>query len=114
MRAGRYADAAAQYEALRRDFPSSPESYTVLVPLAQLELDRLGRPERALVQLDRYLASGPGALAQEARYARIRALAALGQSRQEAAAIEEFLRLHPASLRARHLEERLADLKRAR
>lgn len=114
LREGSYAAAATEYEALRRDFPASPESYTVLVPLAQIELDRLGRPERALVHLDRYLGSGQGALAQEARYARIRALASLGQSRQEATAIEEFLRLHPTSLRATRLEERLAELKPAR
>lgn len=114
LREGSYAAAATEYEALRRDFPTSPESSTVLVPLAQIELDRLGRPERALVHLDRYLGSGQGALAQEARYARIRALAALRQSRQEATAIEEFLRLHPTSLRATRLQERLAELKTAR
>jgi hypothetical protein len=114
LRDGRYAAAAGEYEALRRNFPASPESHTVLVPLAQIELDRLGRPERALVHLDRYLGSGQGALAQEARYARIRALASLAQTRQETAAIEEFLRLHPTSLRAARLEERLARLKAAR
>jgi hypothetical protein len=111
IRKGRYAEAARQYDSIRKTFPHSPEAKTVLVPLAQLELERIGRPERALTHAERYLQSG-GVLAQEARIARIRALRALGQASQEAKAIEEFLRRHPDSLRTRRLEQRLESLQK--
>ena len=45
MRASRFEQAAAQYQALRQAYPDSPEARTVLVSLAELQVDRLGSPE---------------------------------------------------------------------
>jgi hypothetical protein len=115
MRAQSFDAAAKQYDALRTAYPESPEANTVLVSLAELQLDRLRRPALALDNLERYLENGSGGgLGEEARQVRIRALRALGQREQEADAIEEFLRLHPRGFRAPALQRRLAELQAAR
>jgi hypothetical protein len=111
MRASRFDQAAAQYQALRQTYPDSPEARTVLVSLAELQVDRLGAPELALRNLDRYLEGGNGPLIEEARRVRIRALRALGNRSGEADAIEEFLTAHPKSFQAPALRERLGELK---
>jgi hypothetical protein len=110
MRTGRFDAAAAQYESLRQTYPNSPEAFTVLVSLAELQVDRLGSPEQALRNLDRYLDAGGATLAEEARQVRIRALRALGERSREATAIEEFLRAYPKSFQAPVLQRRLAEL----
>jgi hypothetical protein len=111
MRSARFEAAASQYEALRAAHPDSAEAHTVLISLAELELDRLRRPERALVQLERYLVSG-GPLSEEARHLRVRTLRALGQREGERRAIEDFLSQYPASFRAASLQRRLGELER--
>jgi hypothetical protein len=114
MRAQSFDAAAKQYDALRISYPESPEANTVLVSLAELQLDRLRRPALALDNLDRYLANGSGGLGEEARQVRIRALRALGEREREEDAIEEFLGMHPRSFRAPVLQRRLAELQAAR
>lgn len=111
MRNARFEAAASQYESLRAAYPDSAEAHTVLVSLAELELDRLGRPERALLQLERYLVAG-GPLSEEARHLRVRALRALGQHDGERRAIEEFLDQYPGSFRVAVLQRRLHELVR--
>lgn len=114
MRAQSFEAAARQYDALRVAYPESPEAKTVLVSLAELQLNRLGRPALALDNLDRFLSGGPGGLGEEARQVRIRALRALGEPEREEQAIEEFLRLHPRGFRAAALQRRLAELQASR
>jgi hypothetical protein len=110
MRAGRFRDAADRYQALREVYPHSPEAHTVLVSLAELQLDRLNRPAAALEAAELYLREGRGALAEEARQVRIRALRQLGRTADEADAIAEFLREHPRSFEASALRKRAAEL----
>jgi hypothetical protein len=81
-----------------------------LVSLAEVQLDRLGQPRQALDNLERYLGGGSGALVEEARRVRIRALRALGDREREKSAIDEFLHAHPRSFQAAALQRRLADL----
>jgi hypothetical protein len=109
LRDQRWHDAAKSYQQIAAAYPASPEAHTVLVPLARLEVDRLGQPAVALKHLDAYLAVG-GPLAVEARLARIRAYRALGRATDEAHAIDEFLGAHPGSLEAEKLRERRAAL----
>lgn len=109
LRDQKWSDAAAAYRQIVSGFGSSPEAHTVLVPLANLELGRLGQPAAALEHLDAYLAIG-GPLAMEARLARIHAFRALGRSSDEARAIDEFLAAHPSSLEAARLRERRSSL----
>jgi hypothetical protein len=111
MRASRFDQAAVQYQALRHAYPDSPEARTVLVSLAELQVDRLDMPELALRNLDRYLEGGNGALIEEARRVRIRALRALGNRSGETDAIEEFLAAHPKSFQAPALRQRLGELR---
>jgi hypothetical protein len=110
MRGNRFAEAAERYEALRAGYPQSPAAHTVLVSLAELQLDELGRPGEALRNLDLYLREGGGTLVEEARQARIRALRQLGRRAGEAEAISEFLYEHPRSFEAAALRRRLAEL----
>jgi hypothetical protein len=111
MRAERFGEAAVQYQALRQTYPDSAEARTVLVSLAEVQLDRLGQPQQALDGLERYLSGGSGSLIEEARRVRIRALQALGNQSRERTAIEEFLRAHPKSFQAAALQHRLVELK---
>jgi hypothetical protein len=111
MRNAHFQAAASQYESLRAAYPHSAEAHTVLISLAELELDQLGRPERALVELERYLVVG-GPLSEEARHLRVRALRSLGQREGERRAIEAFLEQYPSSFRAAALQRRLAELER--
>jgi hypothetical protein len=112
LREQHWADAASAYRRLVQSFPASPEARTVLVPLAQLEVDRLGQPSAALQDLDAYLAHG-GSLALEARLAKIRVYRAMGRTSDEASAIEEVLAAHPNSLDAQGMRDRLSQLKQA-
>jgi FecR protein len=111
LRGERFVEAAESYRSLRANYPESPEAHAVLVSLAEVELDRLNQPERALENLERYLSAGRGPLMEEARQARIRALRDLGREAAEAAAIDEFLRAYPRSFKAAALANRLRELK---
>jgi hypothetical protein len=110
MSAGQWSSAAAAYRELRRVHPNSAEAKTVLVALGQLQLDRLGQPAAAKRSFSAYLAAGGGALSQEARFGKIRALRKLGAKTAEATAIREFLDRHPDGLDAAALRRRLAEL----
>lgn len=108
MQAHHWVEAADAYRDLTDAFPDSSEARVVLVSLGQIELHHLGQAEMALQRFDRYLKyTGGGALAQEARYARIGALKSLGQTSAETAAIQEFLKLYPESFETKVLRERL-------
>jgi hypothetical protein len=110
MREGDFSRAAREYEALREAEPASTEARAVLLSLAELELEHLAAPRRALQHAEQYLRAGAGPLAPEARELRIRALAELGRRDEERAAIEELLDRHPEHLRAAALTRRLKDL----
>jgi len=102
--AGRYADAAAAYQRLIGAHPRSAEARASLVSLGELQLSQLAEPAAALRSFDAYLAAG-GALAQEARYGRIRALRRLGRADAAREATAAFLRDYPGSAQARTLAE---------
>lgn len=112
MLEGRFQQAALTYRALRVAHPQSPEASMVLVPLAELELDRLGEPKRALALVDDYLRQGRGAMRHEALYLRTRALRRLGRLEEEREAIGALLDAHPGSFHAERLRQRLAELDR--
>jgi outer membrane protein assembly factor BamD (BamD/ComL family) len=107
----RWAEAADAYRELEVAFPNSSEAKVILVSLGQLELNHLGRADLALQRFDTYLKAGDqGVLTQEARFARIKALRALGRTAAEVDAIEEFLNLYPDSFEVKVLRERLRAL----
>ncbi|HKU40608.1 MAG TPA: FecR domain-containing protein [Polyangiales bacterium] len=112
VRDGQLRAAADTYQTLRRTYPDSEEAHTVLVSLAQLQLNALHEPGAALHLLDSYLLRG-GTLSEEARLTRISALRALHRDREEAAAIAEFLRKHPRSFEDASLRARLSALQAA-
>lgn len=119
VRAGQYRQAAELYERLidsRSSYSANTvtdeDAHTTLVLLGQLRLNQLHDPKGALSALDAYLKTG-GALAVEARAARIEALRVLQRFDEEASAIEEFLRKHPRSFEGKALRARLAVLRPA-
>ena len=98
-------EAAALYRKLLARHPKSTEASVAWLSLAELELDSLDDPAAALRAYDNYLRRG-GPLAREARFHRIRALRKLGDTKKEAAAIEDFLSRHPQSVYAPALRKR--------
>jgi len=111
LRDGQRDAAAGTYAELMRAYPASAEARSSLLSLAELELEHLGDAAAALQLADRYLAGGAGGtLAPEARETRVRALRSLGRRGEERAAIEEYLKAYPESLRAPSLEKRLVEL----
>jgi hypothetical protein len=107
---GERAAAIAAYERLIARFPESREAKASQVSLGRLELDR-GRAQQALARFDAYLAESAGALVEEARYGRIRALRQLGRVEQERRSIDAFLADHPDSLYAARLRKRAEELR---
>ncbi len=100
----RYREAGAAYQQLLKVHPNSAEARAALVSLGELQLSQLGSPAAALRSFDGYLVGG-GALTQEARYGRIRALRQLGRTTEAQRASEEFVRDYPGSAQARSLRE---------
>jgi tetratricopeptide (TPR) repeat protein len=79
---------------------------------AELRLSHLGRPRAALELFERALRMQPGGpLAEQARHGIAQSQRALGDAAREAAALERFLRQHPASLMRSHAEARLRELR---
>ena len=96
------------YQRLRTTYPASPEAFTVLVTIGQIELD-LRSPSRALSAFDAYLRRG-GPLAPEALAGKIRALRALGKATEERATIDEYLTKYPGGFEAQALKKRIEAL----
>ncbi|HEX4339606.1 MAG TPA: hypothetical protein VH062_27050 [Polyangiaceae bacterium] len=109
LREQRWSDASTAYRQLVDGFSATPEAHTVLVPLAKLELDRLGQPAVALRDLNTYLDRG-GPLVLEAKLARVKAYRLLGRASDEAAAIDDVLASHPSGLEAEQLRQRRSEL----
>ncbi|MDC0745326.1 tetratricopeptide repeat protein [Polyangium mundeleinium] len=104
LAAGRTRDAITTYQTLLARYPESTEARAALVSLGRLSLAG-GNAGSALGFFDRYLASGGGALAIEARYGRIQALQQLGRAGEAQAAIDDFLARHGDSVFATRLRE---------
>jgi hypothetical protein len=105
-RAGRMLEASALYRELGTRFAASHEARVAVVLLARLQLDG-GESEAALDGFEAYLASGHGALREQAMVGRAQALRRLGRAADERAAVGELLRAYPDAPYARLARERL-------
>jgi hypothetical protein len=76
--------------------------------MGELQLE-LGQSERALSSFESYL-RGSGRLAPEALGGKVSALRALGRTREERAAIEQYLARFPRGFLAPKFEQRLQSL----
>jgi len=108
LRQSQWQAAADTYRELRRLHADSAEGKTVLVSLARLSMERLNQPAAALADLDNYLATGGGALTQEARYLRIEALHSVGKHSVARDAANAFLDDYPQSFQAEALRHDLS------
>ncbi len=105
---GDWAGAARAYGKILSEYPASPEAITVLLPLAEVEMEHLGNPARALMHFNEYGRRRPaGPLAQEALFGKCTALRALGRENEEIRALGEFLRKYPNSIRYSRVNRRL-------
>ncbi len=109
--AGNWNAAAEAYRRVLELHPARPEATAVLVPLAELELERLRRPDLALRHFGLYVGKLPGGpLGEEALWGKCQALLSLGRANEEAAALAKFLKRYPGSVRALGAKSRLDNL----
>jgi TolA-binding protein len=107
---GRWSEAAATYQRVLDLGPGSPESYPAEVALGNLDLQQ-GRGPSALSHYEHALLAHPaGALAEEARWGKARALRTMGRTAEERAALEELRDRHPDSPLVPVASRRLAEI----
>lgn len=107
---GEWSEAAATYRRVIDIGPDSAEAYPAAVALGNLELQQ-SRPLAALSRYDHALAMHPnGALSEEARWGRARALRTAGRIEEERAALHEFRARHPDSPLVAAADRRLAEI----
>ncbi|MFO8071561.1 MAG: FecR domain-containing protein [Polyangia bacterium] len=107
-KSGNWNAAAGAYGRVLELHGGSPEAMTVLVPLAEIELEHLHRPDLALHHFGLYQRSRPrGPLAEEAAWGRCFALRALGRLGGEINALRSFLERYPKSIHASEAKTRL-------
>jgi hypothetical protein len=102
--------AMTAYRELFGRYPRSAEAPAALVPFGEILLGR-SDARTALDAFDRYLTRG-GALEEEARFGRVRALRMLGRAPEERAAIEAMIERFPSGALATSLRDRLHALTR--
>jgi hypothetical protein len=103
--------AAELYEQIIAQYPESFEAHSSWVSLGYLQLDYLGRAAQSLMFFEEYLRrQKEGSLVQEAAYGRILALRTLGDTRREAAALQEFAVRFPTAIQTGAAKARLAEL----
>jgi FecR-like protein/PEGA domain-containing protein/tetratricopeptide repeat protein len=103
--------AAKAYRELIRRYPHRGAARAARVSLGFLQLEHLGQAGAALASFRRYLAdSRRGALAREASWGRILALAALGRRGAEKKALTRFLARYPRSVYRPRAARRLRSL----
>ncbi|MDA3863296.1 MAG: hypothetical protein PF689_05435, partial [Deltaproteobacteria bacterium] len=82
--------------------------YTILLELGEIELDRLGNPAGARSYFQQYIDTRKtGALLQEARWGKIRALGRLGKRKLEITALKAFIADYPSSYQNKKARRRL-------
>jgi tetratricopeptide (TPR) repeat protein len=106
-------EAIARYETLITEYPTSKAAAIARVSLGRLLL-RQGRTRDALAAFDAYLAGDDRELAEEAEYGRIKALHALGERAELAAAIDAFLAAHADSIHRGKLDTWRQELEGSR
>ena len=103
--------AAERYRILLKRYPDSHEAATVLLPLAELELNHLGRAKASLVHFEEYLRRNPtGAMAEEALWGKCGALRTLGKRELEKRNLEIFVEKFPQSMHIGRARTRLVAI----
>jgi tetratricopeptide (TPR) repeat protein len=108
---GRFQPAAETYALVYERYPRSLSAYAAQVAAASLELEHLGRPQRAQNLFESALRAYPaGALDLEARQGLALSLRDLGKRQEEARVLHALIAAHAASPAARRAEARLKEL----
>lgn len=105
---GHPAEAVSPLERVLREHPHDDAAPLAAFALGRLQLDALGRPDRAAEALERALALGvPRTLEDDVRARLVEALARAGRHDAMRAAAEEYLRRFPEGRRAAAVRRRL-------
>ena len=105
---GHPAEAVSPLERVLREHPRDAAAPLAAFALGRLQLDALGRPDRAADALERALALGvPRTLEDDVRARLVEALARAGRRDAMRAAAEEYLRRFPDGRRAAAVRRRL-------
>lgn len=111
---GLFQQAADTYAQVYERHPSSLSAYAARVAAASIQLEHLGRPQRARALFESALRSRPrGALDLEARQGLVLSLRDLGRNDDEARALRALIVTHRDSPAARRAEARLQQLDEA-
>jgi len=103
--------AAAAYRKLIKQYPNRPAAGTALVPLAQITLDNLNRPEQALRYFQRYSSEHPkGPLGPEALRGECNSLRRLDRPDEERRCLRRFVQKFPQNRYAPLARKRLEEL----
>ncbi len=106
-RARLFGPASNTYRRLIEEFPGSESAASGTVALAQIELDALGDPRGALRHFDDYITSAPGGvLAEVARAGKVRALSRMSRHGAVVAAVDDYLKWHPAGASVQEMSRR--------
>jgi outer membrane protein assembly factor BamD (BamD/ComL family) len=103
---GNMAEARALYRQLQTQYPRSSEALLSLATLARVDLDH-GQAASALSGFEAYLASGDGALREQALSGRATALWRMGRRAEEIEAWRVLLAAYPGSAYGTIARERL-------
>lgn len=107
----RFPEAVALYQQVLSRYPGSDAAYVARVSAGMLYVERLRDPARAQRLFQAALKQQPqGSLSEEARLGLADAWRALGNPTEERAALQAFLRNHPAALARPQAERRLQRL----
>ncbi|MBN2341895.1 MAG: outer membrane protein assembly factor BamD [Deltaproteobacteria bacterium] len=103
--------AAKKYRSALSRFPQRPESSTVLIGLAKIELRHLHAPQKALTHYQQYLQKTPnGPLAEEAHQGIIASYRNLGRTADEQNSLRGFVAKYPGSSYTPKAKTRLDQL----
>lgn len=110
-RQGRFSEALRLYQQILNAHPRSEEAYVAQVAAGSLLIDRLRKPQAALMLFKQALRNRPaGSLSEEARLGLCEVQRALGDLAAERAALQEFLGKHADSPARARLAARLARI----
>ena len=106
---GHAAEAEAPLERILTEFASDPQASLAAFALGRLELDSLGRPQKAVAALNRALAlSIPQSLREDVRARLVEAHVRAGDRTAARAAADAYAREFPGGRHAKAIESRLS------
>ncbi|MBN2803629.1 MAG: tetratricopeptide repeat protein [Deltaproteobacteria bacterium] len=104
--------AVSNYKKVLDAYPHNPESMTVFISLAKIELRFLNKPREALSHYQKYIKKVEnGPLAEEAYFGIAESFRKLGNKNEEIQSLSQFIKLYPESSLIPKAQNRMNQLK---